>query len=68
MCEELDNNSHKDGWQTMSPQECLTRAKQELGELERALKSGASHQRILSEAADVANFCFFIADNAEGDR
>src|SRR5207237_2877466 len=62
MAERLDANSFKTGWQQMTAGALLRRLKQEVGELDRALKSGADAQRITQEAADVANFAAMIAD------
>lgn len=38
MARELDANSHKDGWDSMSVRRLLVRAEQELGELRRAIE------------------------------
>ena len=62
---ELIANSDKGGWQDCSLQYLINRLKQELGELERAIAKNESKHRIVSEAADVANFSMMIADNYE---
>ena len=63
MSTELVNNSHKGGWESCSISWLLLRAKQELGELRTAVERNASPEEVLSEAADVANFCMMIAEN-----
>lgn len=60
MQKELDNNSHKGGWSSMSQQWLLRRLRQETKELERAIAKG---KNVVEEAADVANFAMMIADN-----
>lgn len=62
MAERLDANSHKSGWADMTPGALLRRLKQEVGELDRAIKSGAVPEQVIREAADVANFAAMIAD------
>lgn len=62
MGERLDENSHKSGWWRESPRWLLHRLKQELGELERAIKRHESPERIRHEAADVGNFAAMVAD------
>ncbi len=57
MEEEMRLNDHKKGWQHMSPDDCLQRLFQELGELLIARKRGLHNLK--SEAADVANFLMF---------
>ena len=63
MDEKLEANSHKNGWQDCSDKWLLNRLRQETKELTKAVESGKI-DRISSEAADVANFAMFIADNA----
>lgn len=64
MQEKLDENSHKgNGWLDCSQQHLLTRIRQETKELKEAIESGADPETVEREAADVANFCFMIADN-----
>ena len=64
MQKELDANDHKDGWEGWDIEYLLERARQELDELDEAVHDDKpSARRILSEAADVANFCYMIADN-----
>lgn len=65
MSTELANNRHKGGWEGCTFKYLLNRAKQELAELERAVKANESPEAVLSEAADVANFCMMIAENYE---
>ena len=60
---ELDNNRHKGGWHGCQISWLRKRLKQELGELERAVKSKQPADVVLSEAADAANFAMMIADN-----
>ena len=63
MLEKLLVNSHKGGWAELSPSWLLQRIKGELGELREAVAGGDLNE-IVREAADVANFAMFIADNA----
>lgn len=67
MYRNLENNSHKSGWGGLSHQWCANRIGQELSELKEAIRSGNS-ERIISESADVANFCMMIADNERKKR
>jgi NTP pyrophosphatase (non-canonical NTP hydrolase) len=67
----LKANDHKGGWEEMSLFELIGRCRQEFFELEQALsamrhdKSDVQRlQRVIEEAADVANFAMMIADNA----
>ncbi len=64
MSEKLEENGPVKGhsWIGCTPGQMLRRLKQETGELERALKRGASSREVAREAADIANFAFFIAD------
>jgi NTP pyrophosphatase (non-canonical NTP hydrolase) len=70
MAQQLDVNDHKDGWGGMSASRLLVRLKQETKELERAIMGTTpmserrQWERIVEEAADVANFAMMIADNA----
>ena len=63
MQREINNNSHKRGWDRCRISWLRKRLKQEFGELERAIKSKQSAAVVVSEAADVANFAMMIADN-----
>jgi NTP pyrophosphatase (non-canonical NTP hydrolase) len=63
MHQKLYENRHKNHWSTVSAKWLLNRARQELRELARALEAGDARE-IAREAADVANFCMMIADNA----
>jgi len=63
MADELAENYHKGGWDSCSVTWLLNRAKQELGELKNAVEAKRSPEEVLSEAADVANFCMMIAEN-----
>ncbi len=63
MQKKLDKNSTKSGWWTMTPGQCLRRAKQEMGELTRAMQKNKSADEIVGECADVANFVMFLAHN-----
>jgi NTP pyrophosphatase (non-canonical NTP hydrolase) len=56
MAREMVANSHKDGWERMTPRQLLQRAKQEMGELERAMNADEPLSSIRSEAGDVGNF------------
>lgn len=61
----LNMNSHKRGWDELTPRQCLYRMKQEMGELERAVESNKSKGDVVAECADVANFAMFLAHNYE---
>lgn len=63
MAEQLEANSHKTGWRHLTAAQCLRRARQELRELERALRSGTTKE-IQHEAADAADFLMFLSENA----
>jgi len=65
MQKELDKNDHKSGWRECNWEWLIKRAKQELGEVERAIQKNKPIKVILSECADVANFMMMIADNYE---
>ena len=62
----LELNRHKSGWEQMSNYEILNRIKDEVKELQEAIKKG-DKVNIIHEAADVANFCSFIAHNNQSD-
>lgn len=59
---QLQANDHKPGWSHDALWSLLSRLRQETDELSSAIDSG-SPQRIIDEAADVANFAMMIADN-----
>lgn len=67
MVEKLEANSHKGGWQDMSAPEILGRITEEMNELRCALRERRDKSCIVREAADVANFLFFLADNYTND-
>lgn len=62
MQDKLDANRNKSGWDCMTNKEILGRIKDEVKELEVAIKSGVKAD-IIAEATDVSNFCSFIAHN-----
>ncbi len=62
MEKELRLNDDKDHWINFSHGHMLRRLKQEVRELDRALKAGESVERVLSECADVANFAMMVSD------
>lgn len=64
MARELDANSHKEGWDSMSVRRLLVRAEQEMGELRRAIEQDKPFDAIRSEAADVGNFLAMLVWNA----
>lgn len=64
MAREMDENSHKDGWDEMSVRRLLVRAEQEMGELRRAIENGKPFEDVRSEAADVGNFLAMLVWNA----
>lgn len=59
----IDQNSCKTGWWRMSAGDCLRRAKQEMGELTRAIQKNKTREEVVGECADVANFVMFLAHN-----
>lgn len=61
MQHELDENAHKGTWKGVAVSFLLTRLDDEVAELRQAVRSG-SQAEVLSEAADVGNFCLMIAD------
>lgn len=65
MQRKLDDNAHKPGWDRDTFAALIKRLRQEVDELERATsRRGLIKKEIVKEAADVANFAYFIADNA----
>lgn len=64
MARELDTNSYKDGWDSMSVRRLLVRAEQEMGELRRAIEQDKPFEDVRSEAADVGNFLAMLVWNA----
>lgn len=77
MEDKLRKNEHKGGWKDESPFDLLDRVVDEIDELDKAIQnhpwtSDGEHKdspeareasrNVLSEAADVANFCMFVAD------
>ncbi len=63
MQKKIDENSAKSGWWRMTAGQCLRRAKQEMGELTRAMQKKKSYEEVVGECADVANFVMFLAHN-----
>ena len=59
----LRANDWKGGRQNMTTQEILTRIAQETAELRWAAERNMGASAIRQEAADIANFCLFMADN-----
>lgn len=59
----LQANDHKEGWRRMTTAWLLKRLRQEVDEIEVALKAGKLDD-IVSECADVGNFAMMIADKA----
>ena len=64
MTENLNNNIHKGHWKGENNGYLLSRLREEIQELEDALRSGTDPKTIQQEAADIANFAMMIADNA----
>jgi NTP pyrophosphatase (non-canonical NTP hydrolase) len=62
MARKLEVNSHKTGWRTMTPVQLLRRLKQEVRELERAVRTDKHPDLVVMEAADVGNFAMMVAD------
>lgn len=63
MQNELDRNNHKSGWHGLSPKWLIHRMKQEVAELEKAVKKEKPREEIQSECADVANFAMMLSNN-----
>lgn len=73
----LHINEHKGGWEGFEPEILLRRLREETNELKKVLSSHSGissscipepeKQRILDEAADVANFAMMIADVCHSD-
>ena len=61
----LSENESKDGWTNEWFSYLLDRVREELKELEKAVNEDCPPQEIAREAADVANFCYMVADVAE---
>lgn len=61
--EELRENDHKGGWENEPIDWLLDRLEEEAKELYYATGSPGSAEKIIHEAADVANFAMMIADN-----
>jgi hypothetical protein len=62
-----DDDRGADGWKGEDTWWLLDRAKEELTELERSMGHSPSprkYREVIREAADVANFCMMIADEA----
>ena len=57
---QLEENGCKLGWERCTDKWLLKRLRQEVEELEQAVKKG---KNVVEEAADVANFAMMIADN-----
>jgi NTP pyrophosphatase (non-canonical NTP hydrolase) len=73
---QLRENDHKGEWNGMSASWLLTRCRQELGELARAVvrwevggivNSEEAARRVIAEAADVAAFAMMIADVVQAE-
>lgn len=62
MLTKLRANDHKGGWQNLDRRWLLHRLRQEIAELDRALRRNDPHA-IIHESSDVANFAMMIADN-----
>jgi len=62
-----DESRVKSGWWMKDAKWHLKRLKQEVGELERAMKSGSAPKVIQKEAADVVNFAYFLTDTYADD-
>jgi NTP pyrophosphatase (non-canonical NTP hydrolase) len=61
----LKKNDHKGGWHDCFTPWLFRRLTEEVAELRREIydKASWSENRIINEAADVANFAMMIADN-----
>ena len=66
MKRKLKENERKGGWHGKDWEYLLQQAREELNELHELLKRGdAKPKQVAREAADVANSCYMIADNAD---
>ena len=63
MLKKLNANRPKGGWDATPNGALFARLKEETAELSAAVSAGKSVAEVLGEAADVANFALFIADN-----
>lgn len=63
MEKKLQQNDHKKHWSTLNQIHLFTRLHHEMVELREAI-AYRDPSEVVKEAADVANFCLFIADNA----
>ena len=62
MRQKLEENRDKGGWQSIGKGQLLCRLDEEVEELKQAIRQRRRHD-VTREAADVANFAMFIADN-----
>lgn len=58
-----NDNKGREAWRMDTPGVLLGRLKDELLELQDALREGASPDKVTQEAADVANFAMMVADS-----
>ncbi len=62
----LQENDNKDGWDDCSVHWLLARLTHEVAELQEVFAGGdldyVSHERVIEEAVDVANYAMMIAD------
>jgi NTP pyrophosphatase (non-canonical NTP hydrolase) len=58
----LRANDHKPGWKNDDPWALQARLFEEAKELQRAVREREGAEKILKEAADVANFAMMVAD------
>lgn len=69
MEKQLRKNDHKGGWENEPTIHLLHRLEEEFVELGDATEeNGADAETVVAEAADVANFAMFIADNKRCGR
>jgi len=67
MQDKIDENDHKVGWQGLTVNWLLNRARQEMGEVKSAIERGDLPITVQRECADVANFMMMLADNYAQD-
>lgn len=67
MLQKLYANRHKAHWSTVTQAWLHGRLREEVAELADAIAFGKPSD-VIDEAADVANFAMFIADNARRER
>ena len=65
MQRKLDLNLNRGGWEEDTFSYLIARAQEELDELKKSLINRRHSRVVIGDAADVANFCYMIADNVQ---